>query len=77
MDDLKKPLRIPSGFSRYAEEKGVFQLYERMLEELLVEKPVDPLSFLHEFLCQRREGGEQHYYSLLECADILGEVPAV
>lgn len=58
MDALKRPLRVPPSFNRYAEEKGLFQLYARMLEELLVARPDDPLSFLHDFLNQNKDGGE-------------------
>lgn len=58
MDASKRPLRIPSEFSRYAEEKGIFELYERMAGELLIEKPVDPLAFLHEFLGRIRDEGK-------------------
>lgn len=67
MDALKRPLRIPAEFSMYAEEKGIFELYERMLRELLVEKPVDPLAFLHEFLGQQESDGEDLYNSLVHC----------
>jgi len=61
MDALKRPLRIPMEFSRYAEEKGIFELYEIMLKELLVHKPEDPLKFLHEFL------GRKNYDGKLSC----------
>ena len=56
MDALKRPLNIPPEFSRYAEEKGLFVLYERMLAELLVARPDDPLSFLHEYLSLKDDG---------------------
>lgn len=58
MDALKRPLRVPPEFSRYAEEKGLFELYERMLAELLVEKPDDPLTFLSEFLSRDKDDGK-------------------
>ena len=57
MDALKRPLRIPPGFSRYAEEKQLFELYERMLSELLVARPEDPLAYLEEFLSQKKDDG--------------------
>ncbi|KAL5484698.1 hypothetical protein EMCRGX_G021238 [Ephydatia muelleri] len=50
MDKLKTPLRIPPEFSNYAEEKQIFEHYERMLEALLIERPSDPLSFLAAYL---------------------------
>ena len=58
MDALKRPLRIPMEFSRYAEEKGIFELYELMLKEILVHKPEDPLKFLHEFLGRKNHDGK-------------------
>ncbi len=60
MDALKRPLRIPPGFTRYAEEKGLFQLYARMLEELLVARPEDPLSFLLDFLSKNKDDGKKY-----------------
>ena len=59
MDALKRPLRIPPEFSRYAEDKKLFELYERMLSELLVARPEDPLAYLHEFLGQKKDDGEK------------------
>ena len=59
MDALKRPLRIPPEFSRYAEDKKLFELYERMLSELLVARPEDPLTYLHEFLGQKKDDGEK------------------
>lgn len=58
MDALKRPLRIPVEFSRYAEEKGIFELYERMLKEILIHKPADPLTFLLEFLARKNDDGK-------------------
>lgn len=57
MDALKRPLRIPPEFSRYAEEKKLFELYERMVSELLVARPEDPLTYLHEYLSQKKDDG--------------------
>lgn len=50
MDALKRPLRIPPDFIRYAEAEGIFELYERMLQELITAKPEDPLQFLADYL---------------------------
>lgn len=50
MDSLKRPLRVPPDFSLYAEQHGIFELYGRMLEELLISKPIDPLTFLVQYL---------------------------
>ena len=58
MDAIKRPLKIPPEFGRYAEEKGVFQLYERLLSALLMHRPEEPLQFLAEYLSRGREDGE-------------------
>lgn len=52
MDALKRPLAIPPEFGVYAEEKGVFQLYEGMLSQLVLHKPTDPLAFLAAYLAR-------------------------
>ena len=41
---------IPPEFSIYAEEKGIFTLYEGMLKALLAAKPDCPLQFLIQYL---------------------------
>ncbi|XP_062516251.1 adenylate kinase 8-like [Corticium candelabrum] len=43
MDATQKPLLIPPDFAVYAERHGLFQLYERMMQELIVSQPEDPL----------------------------------
>ncbi len=53
------PLRIPVEFSRYAEEKGIFELYEIMLKEILIHRPEDPLTFLSECLSRKIQDGER------------------
>ena len=70
MDSLKRPLRVPPDFSLYAEHKGIFQLYERMLQELIVAKPVDPLAFLAQYLSRQQDDG---MYELTKCKGILRE----
>ncbi|ELT89859.1 hypothetical protein CAPTEDRAFT_200548 [Capitella teleta] len=50
MDPTKRPLKIPPTFSTYAESHGIFDLYKRLLSQLLVEKPEDPLAFLIDLL---------------------------
>ncbi|XP_071801816.1 adenylate kinase 8-like [Asterias amurensis] len=50
MDQTKKPLRIPPQFGTYAEKHGLFELYKRLIEGLIVAKPQDPLDFLLEQL---------------------------
>ncbi len=58
MDALKRPLSVPPEFSVYAEEKGVFQLYEGMLSELVLHKPSDPLAFLTAYLARPSQDSE-------------------
>lgn len=50
MDQTKRPLLIPPEFSTYAEEHGIFDMYKRLMEQLIVNKPSDPLAFLVEQL---------------------------
>ncbi|ESO85978.1 hypothetical protein LOTGIDRAFT_195378 [Lottia gigantea] len=50
MDETKRPLLIPPEFAYYAEEHGVFDMYQRLLEQLLVHKPDEPISFLIDLL---------------------------
>lgn len=58
MDKLKKPLRIPPDFGNYAEERGIFQLYELMLQELIIARPVDTLQFLIDYLSRKEDDGK-------------------
>ncbi|KAK3087522.1 hypothetical protein FSP39_006998 [Pinctada imbricata] len=46
MDQTKRPLLIPPEFGTYAEKHGVFDMYKRLLEQLIINKPSDPLAFL-------------------------------
>merc|ERR1712227_846376 len=50
MDATKRPLLIPPEFATYAENHGVFEMYQRLLGQLLTHKPEDPLTFLVEQL---------------------------
>lgn len=53
IDKTKRPLKIPPQFQLYAEEHGLFDLYHRMLERLVIDKPDDPLEYMLNWL--RRE----------------------
>lgn len=55
-------LSIPPEFSNYAEEKGIFTLYEGMLHALLVARPEDPLQFLSQYLSVDREKSKRLRY---------------
>ncbi len=52
MDALKRPLFVPPEFSVYAEEKGVFHLYQSILSQLVIHKPKDPLTFIAQYLAK-------------------------
>ncbi|CAL1545587.1 unnamed protein product [Lymnaea stagnalis] len=46
MDQTKRPLRVPPEFATYAEKHGIFDMYKRMIEQLVIATPDDPISFL-------------------------------
>ncbi|XP_072096190.1 adenylate kinase 8 isoform X1 [Mobula birostris] len=46
MDATKKPLRISPELGVYAEKHCVFQILQRMLQCLLVDKPQDPIQYM-------------------------------
>ena len=51
VDAIQRPLlRISPEFGAYAEENGVFELFEAMLRELLMTRPDSPLEFLMKLL---------------------------
>ncbi|KAK3611802.1 hypothetical protein CHS0354_040470 [Potamilus streckersoni] len=50
MDQTKRPLQVPPEFATYAEQHGLFDLYKRLMEQLIVHKPANPLTFLVELL---------------------------
>ncbi|WAR01696.1 KAD8-like protein [Mya arenaria] len=50
MDQTKRPLLIPPEFATYAEQHGVFDMYKRMLEQVIVNKPENPIQFLIDML---------------------------
>nr|CAB3220769.1 AK58 radial spoke protein [Phallusia mammillata] len=50
MDATKKPLRIPPEFGIYAEEHGIFDMYKRLLSQLIIDKPEEPIQFMIDWL---------------------------
>eukprot|EP00118_Oscarella_pearsei_P014467 m.123799 g.123799 ORF g.123799 m.123799 type:complete len:135 (+) comp37838_c0_seq9:908-1312(+) len=50
MDATKRPLRIPPDFTVYAEKHKIFQLYERIIQEIIVTQPDDPLQAMIDIL---------------------------
>lgn len=55
MDATKRPLLIPPEFGTYAERHGIFEMYKRLIEQLIIHKPNDPLAFLIELLQRENE----------------------
>ncbi|XP_032933048.1 adenylate kinase 8 isoform X5 [Catharus ustulatus] len=53
MEDQARPWPPPAG--AYAEERGLFQLLQNMLEELLIHKPDDPIEFMINHLKQNND----------------------
>lgn len=50
MDETKRPLRIPPEFTMYAEKNELFPLFERIIQEVIVAQPVDPIEHIINFL---------------------------
>ncbi|XP_065068718.1 adenylate kinase 8-like [Rhopilema esculentum] len=46
MDATKRPLLIPPEFSVYAEKHGIFQIYEKLIQKLVIHQPADPVQFM-------------------------------
>jgi len=46
IDKTKRPLKIPPAFQIYAEEHGLFDLYHRMMQQLIIDRPEDPLDYM-------------------------------
>ncbi|KAL5012337.1 hypothetical protein ScPMuIL_010888 [Solemya velum] len=55
MDQSKRPLLIPPEFGTYAEKHGVFDMYKRLMEQLIVHRPEEPLSFLIDLLKRKTD----------------------
>ncbi|KAF2978935.1 hypothetical protein EK904_014478, partial [Melospiza melodia maxima] len=55
-EDAARPWPPPAG--AYAEERGLFQLLQNMLEELLIHKPDDPIEFMINHLKQNNDDVE-------------------
>ncbi|XP_030062195.1 adenylate kinase 8 isoform X1 [Microcaecilia unicolor] len=50
MDATARPLRIPPEMGVYAEKQKVFELIQKMLERLLIDRPEDPIEYLIDHL---------------------------
>ncbi|XP_074526913.1 adenylate kinase 8 [Halichoeres trimaculatus] len=46
MDETVKPLRIPPQMSVYADKHNIYHLMQSMLSSLVIDQPVDPISYL-------------------------------
>ncbi len=60
MDQTLKPNLIPPKFALYAEKHQIFELYQRLLSELIINKPEDPLIFLIDFLKKDKNSKYNH-----------------
>ncbi|XP_075690822.1 adenylate kinase 8 isoform X2 [Rhinoderma darwinii] len=50
MDATSKPLRIPPQMSVYAEEHDIFNIIQKMVHNLLMDRPEDPVQYLIDHL---------------------------
>ncbi|XP_066294250.1 adenylate kinase 8-like isoform X2 [Branchiostoma lanceolatum] len=50
MDETKKPLRIPPQFGTYAEKHGIFDLYKRVIANIVIDKPEEPIQYIIDYL---------------------------
>ncbi|KAM8934293.1 adenylate kinase 8 [Pelodytes ibericus] len=50
MDATAKPLRVPPAMAVYAEEHGVFNIIQKMMEKLLIDRPEDTIQYLIDHL---------------------------
>ena len=50
VDETKKPLRIPPEYGVYAEEKEIFGMLKQLMEDLVINKPADPLQHMIDWL---------------------------
>ncbi|KAL8578917.1 hypothetical protein ACOMHN_001879 [Nucella lapillus] len=50
MDQTKRPLLIPPEFAMYAEKHGLFDMYKQLIEQLIINRPEDPVAFLIDLL---------------------------
>jgi adenylate kinase len=50
MDNTLRPLLIPPQFALYAEKHNIFELYQRLLSQVIIHKPNDPIEFMIDLL---------------------------
>ena len=50
LDSTQRPLKIPPKFAIYLEKNDIFDLFERMMSSLVINKPGDPMKFLISWL---------------------------
>ncbi|KAK2170983.1 hypothetical protein NP493_1119g00051 [Ridgeia piscesae] len=58
MDSTKRPLRIPPEFATYAEKHGIFDMHKRLLEQLIIHRPDNPIRFFIQLLKRENDDGE-------------------
>ncbi|XP_075255020.1 adenylate kinase 8-like [Convolutriloba macropyga] len=52
VDQTARPLRIPPHYGLYAEEKGIFETLKQMLQNVIINRPSDPLQHMIDWLDQ-------------------------
>ncbi|ESO95118.1 hypothetical protein LOTGIDRAFT_188991 [Lottia gigantea] len=55
MDQTKRPLQIPPEFASYAEKHEIFDTYKRLLEQLIVNRPDEPIKYMLDILKRDKE----------------------
>ncbi|KAK7496967.1 hypothetical protein BaRGS_00011703 [Batillaria attramentaria] len=50
MDQTKRPLHIPPEFADYAEQHRLFDMYKHLIEQLIINRPDEPVLYLIELL---------------------------
>ncbi|XP_056397164.1 adenylate kinase 8 [Hyla sarda] len=56
MDATAKPLRIPPQMAVYAEEHRIFDILQKMVQNLLIDRPEDPIQYLIDHLRKDNDG---------------------
>ncbi|GFR93133.1 adenylate kinase 8-like [Elysia marginata] len=64
MDQTKRPLKIPPEFATYAEKHGIFDMYKRLIEQLVIARPEDPIAYLIQQL--KKENDDELWIKVLK-----------
>ena len=66
VDQTARPLRIPPHYGLYAEEKGIFETLKQMLQNVIINRPSDPLQHMIDWLDQDTQVGSNKHTSTPE-----------